>query len=311
MSATAHRLVHLGPVLAVVPVLAGCYPHSGAPVAARFAANGSALGYIEDHSMVLRVADQRGVRSTGIALVSTHAPFALSADGRWLLAVVDHRSSELRYVTGPLHLYECSSGKHFTTGVPFFVERWGSERRKRDSLAQQAHDLGWIDRRTPVALWFDDQSRVYLGPVHGSYLVWSPLTDGPSWRRAAEDECGSLVRAEEDFFFGHLGNTGIPFDSSRSEFLIVMPYDGWNSKHTVWVRPDSSVLELTRADGAILRGARMLLAAPFVWPYLFQSKSWSPTVEHEAIRLANQKLERAIQTRRAAQAPTQTADQPP
>jgi hypothetical protein len=276
----------------------------------------------------LRVTDLKGTRKLGSVDDYGYYQELFSRDGRWLLiSGGDYQDGGWRRAGDRLTLYETRTAERFDSELPFNIVPgsipWDTPAgtgidyfRKTHDLAQEYRGNPAIMARSPVPVYIDEWSRVWFGPIDDCFDVWSPRAAGRTWDDWPADQASPPPDGKFD-----RGLMDTRQERFSSEFVIVIPFDGWNARRTVWVRPDGEVVELGRQnDGPLLPGQLFVgflgsmspsnfggpLQAALYWPYTAATAPGAVAKQAERekseLAVAHEKLKSAIEKRRSAAA---------
>jgi hypothetical protein len=196
----------------------------------------------------LYVADSKGVRF----LKDTH-DYVLSPDGHWLVTTVKTGSfwdyGQWFEDGSLLLLFDLRTDKVYSTRVP--IIEGSSEPRVPLTTPQPASQPSTspASDESPVRaesiICFGPDPQLTYGPRAGYYWTWEPEDkSGVVWTKIPADFPTAAIPP---------GGITVAFDISAHvikdpTFIVTLPCDGWNAPRSVWVRPDGSVVELSRMN---------------------------------------------------------------
>ncbi len=293
----------------------GC--QSGAVTGIQFSDDGNVVAFHDEMYQDVYVADERGVRR-----LQQRGEYVLSPDGRWLLVMANSAYLfGLAHQTGDtLTLLEMASGRCHTTRLPVNIPRnlVVAPEHRHPCAVDKVQELDALREAQQVAIWFGDEAAVTIGPIWDEYWCWHPgRSFDEEWSRvSAADWVGNQTPASHSCLLNR-GDAGY-------RWMALFPGDGWIAARTVWIRPDGSVLELSRKNDALLlflyavygpvaegiefAGAAAMpaiakpaaavflafLAAPSAWQYAFSSLS----IDRRGCEIARDRLRTMIEERR-------------
>lgn len=233
---------------------------------------------------------------------------AISQDGRVLvfkdchgLYVVDgNRTRRLGFTLGQLYLSEDGDRLVWFDGLSeqhCSMVLYHPHEDRRDEVQLPGNERS----RYPDAVMFGSSGRlmlkfvVYPNPPPGSSVVpptppdlsagvhepppakpetrfycWSAKT---RWTRGDQPMKGFMPPAHTDGYYGFMGIAPKRLDEPNDarEFpLVEFGADGWNARRTVWVRPNGSVLEISRQNDILGKALVNIAAFPLLfWDYWY------------------------------------------
>lgn len=282
----------------------------------------SAVFYSTSDRGPLQVTDSRGTRTLTSFGDYEQECISLSRDGRWALLVIwDARKGANWPRAGDrLLLVETRTCERYRARLPFnlapVAHEPGLAAFKRQERIPDEHDgLVVPTGVAPLPAFIESLPRVWFGPINDSYFVWSPNNVGAMWetRPAAAGAPPEESRADRGLMYQEHPREPV------SPYIVVIPFDGWNARRTVWVRPDCTVVELTRQNDGPLKPGQLFvgflgsmvpsnlggpLQALVYWPYVAAKTPEAIEKQSERDRselvVARERLQRAIELRRAA-----------